>query len=192
MADIILTLQQLTDLFYTVTCEILGLNPDDPSSFSKVRKSWQTDGTPAWGINDDVVFIRIKPLNDPYIQQRDTTYTQNTVDLANKITSYTRAHQVFWAVYGPNSFENAEAIRNGLYSDEVKSLLKASNISLKLDIPSPDHVPELYNGRWWERSDLSARFCEKVTRQTTVPYLQGANIQIKTEEGVTLDANTTT
>ncbi|GAB6170551.1 hypothetical protein JCM15765_03900 [Paradesulfitobacterium aromaticivorans] len=186
--DTILTLQQIENALYAFTCQLLGLNPDDPGSFDKVRMSWPTGGAPAWGIDEDVVFLRIKSSNDPYVQQRDTTYSQNTVDLADEIISYTRAHQIYWIIYGPNSYENAEAIRNGLY----KANLSASNLYLQLGISAPTRIPELFSGRWWSRTDLVAESFEKVTRQGTVPYIKSTNIQIKTEGGITEDANPTT
>ncbi|MDQ7094212.1 hypothetical protein REC12_11490 [Desulfosporosinus sp. PR] len=187
MADTILTLDQLESIFYNLTCQLLGLNPEDPNNFGKVRVSWQKDGTPGWAITDDIAFLRISTLNDPYTQQRDTVYTGGNSGESNVITSYTRVHSIQWIIYGPNSYENANLLRNGLF----KSDLSLNNLFLVLDVPVPIRSPELFNGRWWERSDFSVRFNEKAILQGTVPVIQGVNIQIKTEEGVTENVNIT-
>ena len=189
MADTILTLRQLEDIFRNLTCTILGLDPTDPLNAGKVRIAWPSgSGAPAWKITDDVVFLRIAPYNDPYAQQMGTIYTAGSSDTSNVETAYTRVYSVYWIVYGPNSFDNVETIRNGLYSSD----LSASNLYVVLDMPVPIRDPEIFDGRWWERSDLSARFNELVQRQGIVPTISSVNIQIKTEEGVTIDANSTT
>lgn len=182
MADTILTLKELNSTFYTLTCQLLGLNPEDQASYNKVRTSWQKDSAPGWAITDDLFFLRITPIDNPYIKQRDVTYSGE-----NKTTAYTRVHSVNWIVYGPNSFENAETLRNGLYGADLSS----SNLYIVPDIPAPKRVPELFNGRWWERSDLSATYYERVIRQDSITTIQGVNIQIKTEEGVTKNVNIT-
>lgn len=189
MADTILNLRQLEDIFRNLTCTMLGLNPTDPANNSKVRLAWPTGGAPGWKINDDVAFLRVMSINNPYAKQRDTEYTANTNDELNKIVSYTLPRQVSWTLYGPNSFDNIETIRNGLF--ESRDTLAASNLALVVDVPVPTRLPELFNGQWWERSDFSAMFYEKVTRQGTIPTIKGVNIQIKTEGGVTENVDTT-
>lgn len=186
MADTILTLKQLEDTFRNLTCTLLGLNPASSESNDKVRISWPTGGSPGWKITEDVLFIRVVATNNAYSKQRDTEYTPSSDSEINEITSYTLPLQVSWIVYGPNSFDNIETIRNGLFKASIP------NIKLVIDVPVPLRCPELFNGRWWERSDLSVMFYETVHRQGTIPTLQGVNIQIKTEEGVTIDANSTT
>lgn len=184
MADTILTLKQIEDLFQSLTCTLLGLNPAAPSSQDKVRIAWPVGGAPAWKINQDIAFLRITPVPDPYTQQRETNYQQDTAGVAvNVVASYTRVHSVHWVVYGPNSFENAETIRNGIFLFATKSTLAAKNLHLILDVPPVVRVPELFNGQWWQRADLQARFNEKVTRYSTVPYITGTGIKIYTENG---------
>ncbi len=188
MADTILTRQQIEDLFWTLTCQLLGLDPTNLTNASAVRIAWPTDGAPAWAISDDVVFLRVTPGGGPIIQQRDMTYAEGTVETANVTTSYTRVWDASWIVYGPNSSENADLIRSGLYGVD----LSANNLYLVLDLPNPQRAPELFDGRWWERSDFAAQFNELVQRQGTVPTISGVNIQIETEGGVTEDVNLTT
>jgi len=190
MANTILTLKQLEDIFRNLTCTLLELNPSSPANNSKVRIAWPTGGAPGWKITEDVVFLRVVSINNAYSKQRDTEYTSSTETEANKITSYTLPRQVSWIAYGPNSFDNIETIRNGLFS--AGSILRASNLHLVIDVPVPLRCPDLFSGQWWERSDFSAVFYEKVRRQETIPTIQGVNIKIKTEKGVTIDVDSTT
>jgi hypothetical protein len=184
LADIVLTLKQIEDLFQSLTCTLLGLNPAAPSSQDKVRIAWPTGGAPAWKINQDIAFLRINLVPDPYTQQRETSYQQDTAGVAvNVVASYTRVHSVQWVVYGPNSFENAETIRNGIFLFATKSTLAAKNLHLILDVPPVVRLPELLNGQWWQRADLQAKFNEKVTRYSTVPFITGTGIKIYTENG---------
>lgn len=189
MADTILTLKQLEDIFRNLTCTSLGLNPVDPINDAKIRIAWPTGGAPGWKITDDVSFLRVRSTGNEYSKQRDTAYTPNNASQVNSITSYTIPRLVSWVVYGPNSFDNIETIRNGLFG--AKDTLALSNLHLVLDIPTPVRCPELFDGRWWERSDFSATFYEKVTRNATIPTIGSVNVQIKTEGGVTINANAT-
>lgn len=190
MSDTILTLKQLEDVFRNLTCTFFGLNPVDPLNAGKVRIAWPTGGAPGWKITEDVTFLRVRSVGNEYSKQRDTEYTPNSDSQLNEITAYTLPRLVSWTVYGPNSFDNIETIRNGLFKS--KDVLRASNLHLVIDVPIPVRCPELFAGQWWERSDLSATFYEKVTRQGIISTITGVNIQIKTEGGVTVNANNIT
>jgi len=190
MADTILTLKQLEDIFRNLTCTLLGLNPSSPANNSKVRLAWPTGGSPGWKITEDVMFLRVRSVGNEYSKQRDTEYTPSSDSQVNEITSYTLPRLVSWTAYGPNSFDNIETIRNGLF--KAGSTLRASNLHLVIDVPVPVRCPDLFNGQWWERSDLSATFYETVRRQGTIPTIRGVNIKIKTEKGVTIDVDPTT
>ena len=179
MADTILTIRQLEDIFQRITTEILGLDPNDTANASKVRIAWPTCGAPAWKITDDVVFIRVNNADDPITRQRDVEYSSIDADTANKKVHYTRVHSIKWILYGPNSFDNAETVRNGLYLPQFKEGLAKNNLYLITDVPAPVRIPELFNGQWWERTDLTAAFNGMVVRITTVPYIKSADVIIK-------------
>lgn len=183
MADTILKLEDLESFFQSITMKMLGIAEVDanlkPINQDKVRISWPTSGAPAWKITDDVTFIRVNNVSDQITQQRDVGYSAVDSDTANRTVSYTRVHEVAWIFYGPNSFDNADIARNGLYLPQYKDLLKASNLGLILDVPVPVRFPELLNGQWWERTDFTAKFNELVIRQGTVPYIKSADIIIK-------------
>lgn len=174
MADTILTLKQLEDIFRNLTCTLLGLDPTDPLNGSKVRQSWPTTGAPAWKITDDVVFLRVRSIDSPYSKQRDISYTPNNGTQVNTITSYTLPRLVSWQVYGPNSYEKSQAIYDGLFLSA--EILAASNLYLVLDVPVPARGPDLSNGQWWERSVFSATFNEQVTKQAVIPSIGSSDI----------------
>jgi len=154
---------------------MLGLNPIT----DKVRIGWQTSGAPAWKISEDIIFIMINNVDDPIIKQRDIEYSNKDADNAKQTVSYTKVHAVKWVLYGPNSYENAEKIRNAIYLQEFKELFSKNNLYLILDVTTPTRFPELFNGNWWERSDFTASFNELIIVSNTVPYIQSASYEIK-------------
>lgn len=178
MADLILSLQQIEDLIWNLTMQMLGYNPSDMSTSnqSKVRMAWPSEGAPAWQRTDDVAFLRINNFEDPITMQRDIEYQNYDVDNANQIVSYTRVHQVQWVLYGPNSFDNAEKIKNALFRQDIKKQYNALNLYLVLDIVPPIRLPEPFNNQWWERTDFTAKFNEKIEVSATVPYLKSVDI----------------
>lgn len=187
MADTILTLKQLEDVFRNLICTLLGLNPVDPLNAGKVRIAWPTGGAPGWKITEDVMFVRVSLANDAYTKQRDKVFTPNTSSLVYATTCYTRAIRVSITAYGPNSFDNLESVRNGFFNATEE--LAKNNLYLILDVPNVVRVPELFNGQWWERSDISVMFYEKVTKQATVPVVATANIGIVDATGIIVEGS---
>ena len=189
MSDTILKLKDIEDLIQSLTTRMLGLDEDDPKNADKVRISWPTGGAPAWGITDDVVFLRVNNSpNESITRQRETeylpTYTEEDLDDdAKSIVSYTRVHTVQFLFYGPNSFDNADVIKNSLFKPEYKEELTKKNLFLILNVPDPIRFPELFNGQWWERTDFAISFNELVKRQGTVPWIKSTNIKLYTEKG---------
>jgi len=179
MADIVLTIKQLEDIFQALTVTLTGLNKE-----AGVRISWPTVGAPGWKITEDIAFIRVAPVNDPFAQQIETGYQvdgPNPDLLAER--SYNRVHSVQWILYGPSSLDNADILRSNLFTESTKSTLKANNLSLVTEVPVPQRFPESFNGQWWERADLSARFNELVIRKSTVSTIESANITVVTDDG---------
>jgi len=180
MPDIILTLKQIEDIFQALTSSITGLGGE-----KDVRLSWPTYGAPGWKIDEDVVFVKALTVPDEYSQQREEVYYRDSIESVESIhveSLYTRVHLVQWTFYGPNSYDLAETLKNGFYSQGTKEALMENNLFFILDAQQPTRVPELYNGQWWERVDFEAKFNELVTRNSSVPYLSGLNIQVVTDK----------
>jgi hypothetical protein len=180
MADTVLTLKQLKSIFFTETCKMLGLDPTAPENQGKVRLAWPTDGAPTWGIDEDIVFLRITPIDDRIARTQDILYDTSSSDYAVKSVGYTRVHKIDWTLYGPNSYDNADIIRSKLLNNDYLLDFSSNNLYLVTDVPMPTRLPELFNGQWWERTDFSASFNETVIRTSQTPYFVSTNIQLKT------------
>ncbi|TWH46335.1 hypothetical protein [Sporomusa sp. KB1] len=197
MADLILTTEQLEDLFWKVTMLMLGFNPDEyndpdnPPTFMPVRISWPTEGAPAWKIHEDVAFLRIDEEDDEINILRDNVLQAGDEDSANQTTGQTRVIRVHWLLYGPNSWNNASKIRRLLYDEPYREPLTANQVFLIPRVKTPQRLPELFGGRWWERADVAASFNTLVRYDSTVPYIKSAEVTIQSnpESGIT---NTTT
>lgn len=180
----VLTLAQLKALFQGITVELTGLNPN-----SGVRNTYPTQGQPAWKIDQNIVFIGIKPVDNQYDLLRDISYAPQPIvtgqqAASDQSTVYTRVMQVDWVVYGPDSFDLADTIRYGILTSETLATLQAVEVAPLTEIPAPVRAPELFDGQWWERSDVRAYFNVLTTRTATVPYLEAANIEVYTEKGL--------
>lgn len=174
MADIINTLKQLEDAVRDVINLSLGIDLVHPDGSGMVRIAWPPDGAPAWQITDDIMFVKVSTVNDSYSKQRDVTYDPNTSSDVKATTCYTRVIRASITAYGPNSFDHLESVRSGFFSNAEE--LSKHNLYLVLDVTSPTRMPELFNGQWWDRSDLSLYLYEKVTKQAVVPAIGSANL----------------
>lgn len=169
------------------TLEVLN-KPNDSTTASLVRISWQQSGAPAWAINEDVIFIRAFPVDGQYNRLKDVQYQNNNETSLNKTEKYTRIMAVNWILYGPNSFEYADVIRNSI---GLNDRLMTNNVFLIYDRPTFTRTPELFNGQWWERSDLTLYFNEQITREYVTPTIGGAAVTVKTEGGDIYNGNIT-
>lgn len=172
-------LRDLENLIRKATLEVLGL-PDNNANASRVRISWPALGAPAWKISEDVIFIRVRTQDDPYNRPKEAKYQNNDTTSLIKTETYTRTIAVNWILYGPNSFDDADTLRNGIGNNQA---LKDNNLFFVFDRPAPIRSPELFNGQWWERTDYTGYFYEQVSREYTVPAISGVSVTIKTEKG---------
>ena len=179
MADQVLKLKEIERVFVEITCEMLDIDLSKKENHHKVRKAWPTNGAPAWSIDEDIVFLRITPVDDKMARQQNIIYNPHEQDqaYAKKQTGYTRVHKVNWTLYGPNSYDNADIIRHLIFDYDYMKKFKAKNLFLVTDVPMPTRLPEYYSGQWWERTDFSATFNEAVIRESKVPYITGTDIR---------------
>lgn len=185
MAERILKLKEIEDFFQSITCQIIGLDMTKEENQSKVRITWPQNGAPSWKINEDVIFLRVTPIDDKVARTLNIIYDTNSVDddFLTKKTGYTRVHKIDFSLYGPNSYDNADLIRYSLLDPHLlKEKLKENNLAVIPDIPMPVRVPELYNGQWWDRSDFSAMFNEGVIREQQTPFIKSVEIKLATEK----------
>jgi hypothetical protein len=210
MSDTYLTKDQLQTLFQSVTMVILGLDPTTwnayqaalaagtpwtgpipANPYSTVRIAWQTSGAPSWAPGDDVVIVGVVERDHPYNRIRESQLSDiagNPNHELNRAFHYTRVMEAQWTIYGPNSYDNSQAIRDGLFSDPAHATLKASNLFLTGAIVAPRRAPEIYpspGGEWFERVDMQAMFNEIIIRNVTVPSIGSADVTILTDTGAT-------
>jgi hypothetical protein len=180
MADTILTITQVENFFWSMTLQILGLDPLAVANQSRVRIGWPEYGAPAWQVNDNIIFLLITQDEDSLTQQMETTYAAIDSSNIDTQTNYTRVHRVNWVCYGPTSYGDADTIRSNLTVDAYKQLMSASNL---YRVPSPIvpfRSPELFNGQWWEKTSYFCKFNEFVQKHSTTPLIANASTTINT------------
>jgi hypothetical protein len=165
MATLPLTPPQIDTVVQTATIAMLGLpvpqSTTDPV-YERVRIGWQQQGQPFETIDEDIITLRCVEVDDLYNRVRDVSYVQNNFV---KLTQYTRVWQVFWVVYGPNSFDNCRRLRSRLFDQDIHDIFSSSLLYLVTDPAAPTRVPEEHDGQWWERVDFWAKFNEFVTEE---------------------------
>jgi hypothetical protein len=176
---ILMLLRSIEDLIRDATYELLGVANNNANK-SRVRIAWPTNGAPSWKITDNVIYLRVYPVDEQYNRLKDIKYRPNNETSIIQEESYTRVIAVDWILYGPSSFEDADTIRNEISKIET---LTQNNVFLVYSRTAPVRMPELFNGQWWERSSLTMYFYEQVTREHTVPSISGVQVIIKTEKG---------
>lgn len=181
-----MTQKQLERLFWRATILCLGLDPDstDEAVHKRVRISWPSSdtGNSNWKRDENVVFLRISPGNDPYgsVHDIDHVYDPET-DTQKEIVRYHRSHRIVWVCYGPDADNDADTIRIGILRDAIHSMLKAQNVAIQPHLRDPVRVPEPdETGEWWDRYDLEADFYQLVTREYPEDFIDTApNINVQ-------------
>jgi hypothetical protein len=157
-----------TDLIITLSNPVSADGKETISFYDSlanttVRLSWQTQGQPAYTIDDDVVFIRCVEVMTNYSDLRDETQWANEgMDSASRVRAYTRNWNVFLRARGPNSCDTIRLIKSMLLEDWTHDQLASSRLYLTGDMGTPVRAPELFEGQWWEQVDVSCDFFEEI------------------------------
>jgi len=189
MAEQFHTLAELNEVFQEAVLKILGYtksgSPEEYSdaAYYAVRITNQTEGQPAWEVGEDVVFVRCLEEDERINREREE---ENADYLDNLLTSvsYTRVIGLYLSIYGPNSFDNAQSIRDGFFNDSQREFLTRGHLYIVPDVVSPRRVPELWVGQWWERVDFNVRFNEHICKETETNRIVSADIQVITDVSV--------
>lgn len=180
MEDTINSLKDIENKFVYIIRKILKIDLSEKDSYSKVRVAWGTNGSPDWKIDEDICFIRITTLDSNSARDQDIIYKEYGEDktkLKEEI-AYTRVHNINFCLYGPNSYDNADKIRYSLMKNEIIRELNTINLHLGDKIPMPVRLPELFNGRWWDRTDFNATYNELVIRRNSEDKLILGDIKL--------------
>jgi len=188
-----LTPKQLEVIMQATTCTMLGIDPaTDTLAGSKVRIGWQVAGQPyAQDPSVDVCVLRAVEEDNLYDKLRDRQLIVNDDEIDISEEQYTRVWHIFWVLYGPNSFDHARMIRSGILNDSIHDNLATSNIYAVPEISAPIRVPEVSNGKWWERVDLECLFYENVLEDTVVNTVLSSEVILDTPAGVAADFTVT-
>ena len=179
MAEIIKSIKDIETIFKKVVLTILNLNPK--TNPKRVRTPWgaRSNSAPSFGRDEDVCFVYVLPQDNSYTRQRNKRYVDRGGRDLVEIEEYIEVHHINFSNYGPNAYECARDIRDGLFSHEIRRFLREHNISLIPDVSAMVRVPELIQSEWWNRVDISARFNEFVRRECEMPVIENISINVK-------------
>ncbi len=179
-------------LAQSIVAQILGYDPTQPDTddadkaYSKVRVGWQQEGQPAWKICQDVCILRAVLENEPFAKTRDELYEDPYEDPAefSRHMGYTQVWRLYLVFYGPNSDAHARLVLSAMVLDWVRELFGAWHIYVVPDWEPPSHAPELFQGQWWDRTDVEIRFNELAEETTVVPEAEGVDVAVIKENGL--------
>jgi hypothetical protein len=180
-----LTPNQVNLVFQSATIAALGITlqspaiPNDPA-YAAVRVGWQQQGQPAFGIDEDVVFIRCAEEDDQYNRVRDVSINSQQ----QQLMQYTRVWRVWWEFHGPNSVDRARILRSALFSQATHDALSAAQLYFVTNPTAPQRLFENKDAQWWERVDFSARFNEFVTETPPVTYADSVVVTLENSGGI--------
>lgn len=149
-----------------------------------VRRSWPTDGGPDWKITDNVVFMQCTEAAEDIMQPIDERWQSEGRDFLRESAS-TRTIQLRLNAYGPACYESLLNIRLELLRGRPK--LKKQKIYIIPGKDSIQYAPELFQGRWWKRADLTLYFNVLISVESIVKAIEEVNVTIKANEPGTSD-----
>lgn len=149
-----------------------------------VRRSWPTDGGPDWKLTDNVVFMQCTEAAEDIMQPIDERWQSEGRDFLRESAS-TRTIQLRLNAYGPACYESLLQIRLELLRGRPK--LKKQKIYIIPGKDSIQYAPELFQGRWWKRADLTLYFNVLISIKSIVKAIEEVNVTIKANEPGTSD-----
>lgn len=149
-----------------------------------VRRSWPTDGGPDWKLTDNVVFMQCTEAAEDIMQPIDERWQSEGRDFLRESAS-TRTIQLRLNAYGPACYESLLRIRLELLRGRPK--LKKQKIYIIPGKDSIQYAPELFQGRWWKRADLTLYFNVLISIKSIVKAIEEVNVTIKANEPGTSD-----
>lgn len=149
-----------------------------------VRRSWPTDGAPDWKIDDDIVFMQVTEAAEDIMQPIDERWLNVGRDFLRE-SAMTRTMQLRLNAYGPACYESLLKVR--LEIMRGRAHLQKQKIYIIPGTDSVHYAPELFQGRWWKRADLTLYFNVLISIKSIVRAIEEVNVTIKANEPGTSD-----
>lgn len=161
------SMEQLLDIFWQVVTDIV------PETVS-VRKSWHN--SPDWGFDQDAIFLRVEEVSNEDISQPfDSEWEDSGEDLLLS-QGTTRVIRLSATGYGPGVYKYICLLRTRLL--QGVSALRGAKIYAIYEPDTVVYAPELFQGRWWPRTDLSVRFNVLTVYDSDVNAIKEVNIAV--------------
>lgn len=164
--ELVKNIAEFESLMWAELMDILG--HDAKKIPPPVRRSWPTDGGPDWKLTDNVVFMQCTEAAEDIMQPIDERWQSEGRDFLRESAS-TRTIQ----------------LRLELLLGRPK--LKKQKIYIIPGKDSIQYVPELFQGRWWKRADLTLYFNVLISVESIVKAIEEVNVTIKANEPGTSD-----
>lgn len=168
---------EFESLMWAELMDILG--HDAKTIPPPVRRSWPTDGGPDWKLTDNVVFMQCTEAAEDIMQPIDERWQSEGRDFLRESAS-TRTIQLRLNAYGPACYESLLKLRLELLRGRPK--LKKQKIYIIPGKDSIQYAPELFQGRWWKRADLTLYFNVLISVEYIVKAIEEVNVTIKANE----------
>lgn len=168
------SLSECEDVFWAELMSVLGY--DVSAARPGVRHSWPTEGQPDWKIDEDVLFLQVlDDAGDDITQPLDDEWVDAGEDLT-LVQGQTRVLKLNLIAYGPNSYDHLVTIRHAFMHGREN--FAKNNIYIVPSSDTPQRAPELFQGRWWERADLSLRFNNLLSFTTSVNAIKEVDVNV--------------
>ena len=105
--------------------------------------------------------------------------------------AYTRSWTVHWTLYGPNSTDQARALRSALYQQYFAWQLQKAQLFPVSDFEEPIRVPEVSDGQWYERVDFECIMYEFVVETISDQTVLSVEVKLNNQTGQVADFTVT-
>lgn len=173
MIALVKSIAEAESLIWAELMDILGYSADIVPP--PVRRSWPVDGAPDWKITDDVVFMQLTEAEDEYMRTVDTVLESTGEDFQQS-SAVTRVLSLSLNAYGPSCYENLLNVKMAVTPGRKN--FKKNKIYLVPGVDAVRYAPELFQGRWWKRCDLTLKFNCLMVFETAVNAIKEVDITI--------------
>jgi len=194
MQEIQKSISEIEDMLAEVLCMIWKIDKDNISG--RIRAVWGSNideasmSAPNLKTTEDVCYIQVTPEDDAYNRQRHIRYVHTGGRNMISVDEHTDVHTVLFVNYGTNAYDYARRIRDGLFRDDIRRFLRLNHFPLVLNVPAPRRVPELVNGNWVNRVDVSATFNQYVRLVGSVGTIRQVGVRVAASSGDVREFNT--